>query len=230
MHQIRVAGLLYVLLSIAGILGSLVIPNAVIVSGDAPATAAALRSSESLFRVGLAIELIAAIVFFAVACALYRVFRPVDRDLAAAMLLLVVIAVPISFIAVVLRLGALVLVSGDAFLGVFSAEELDSLAYLFLRLHSQAYFIVQVFHGLWLLPLAALAFRSAAVPRVVGALVLVAGLAYVAMTVVNVVIPESASAVSRFTMPLVGGELAIVLWLLFTRARAPLAPQPAPAF
>jgi len=216
MTPIRRAGLLYLLLGITGAIG-LFGPRAVIVQGDAAATADKIRSSESLFRVMISSELISSVVFIFVALALYRVFRDVDQGQAALMVILVLVSVPISFLNVLNELGALVLLSGADFLSVFDRSQLDAVAYLFLRLHSLGIVVVEMFWGLWLLPLAGLTFRSGVVPRVVGALLIVAGVGYVVTSLTSLLVPQYASLVSTITLPATVGEFAIIVWLLFTR-------------
>ena len=216
MTPIRRAGLLYLLLGITGAIG-LFGPRAVIVPGDAAATADKIRSSESLFRVMISSELISSVVFIFVALALYRVFRDVDQGQAALMVILVLVSVPISFLNVLNELGALVLLSGADFLSVFDRSQLDAVAYLFLRLHSLGIVVVEMFWGLWLLPLAGLTFRSGVVPRVVGALLIVAGVGYVVTSLASLLVPQYASLVSTITLPATVGEFAIIVWLLFTR-------------
>ena len=216
MTPIRRAGLLYLLLGITGAIG-LFGPRAVIVQGDAAATADKIRSSESLFRVMISSELISSVVFIFVALALYRVFRDVDQGQAALMVILVLVSVPISFLNVLNELGALVLLSGADFLSVFDRSQLDAVAYLFLRLHSLGIVVVEMFWGLWLLPLAGLTFRSGVVPRVVGALLIVAGVGYVVTSLASLLVPQYASLVSTITLPATVGEFAIIVWLLFTR-------------
>jgi len=216
MTPIRRAGLLYLLLGITGAIG-LFGPRAVIVQGDAAATADKIRSSESLFRVMISSELISSVVFIFVALALYRVFRDVDQGQAALMVILVLVSVPISFLNVLNELGALVLLSGADFLSVFDRSQLEALAYLFLRLHSLGIVVVEMFWGLWLLPLAGLTFRSGVVPRIVGALLIVAGVGYVVTSLTSLLLPQYAGLVSTITLPATVGEFAIIVWLLFTR-------------
>jgi hypothetical protein len=56
-QQARYAGLLYAFMLVTGLPGLLLIPNALLVSGNAVATAEHLRASGNLFRWGIASEL-----------------------------------------------------------------------------------------------------------------------------------------------------------------------------
>jgi hypothetical protein len=91
---------------------------------------------------------------------------------------------------------------------------------VFLRLHTTAVVVAEVFWGLWLFPLALLAIRSGVVPRVVGVLLILAGSAYLPATVAFVLAPTYASLVSTVAILPQAGELSMIFWLLTTRTRA----------
>ena len=55
----RLAGLLYLLVVPLGIIGTLYIPSLLVVRGNAAATAANLAASESLYRLGIVLDMLA---------------------------------------------------------------------------------------------------------------------------------------------------------------------------
>jgi hypothetical protein len=217
----RAAGLLYLVFGATAMFGIFYIPLALTVPGDAGATADRIRTSESLFRLGIASELISVTLFIFVALALYRLFKRVDQQLASLMVILVALSVPISFVGVAAELGALGLLSGADYLSVFAKPQLDALAFVFLRSHAQAVIVTELFWGLWLFPLGLLAIRSEFVPRLVGVLVIVAGSAYLVVTFTAVLLPAYASVVSAIAVVPEAGELSMIVWLLTTGARVP---------
>ena len=135
--QARIAGLLYLLASIPAFFAWAYVPNKLIVTGDATATANRVRASETLLRLSIGSELIGLIVFIFVVLALYQLFKPVSEKHALAMATLLLISLPISFLSVVNEMAALIVVSGASFLSAFDQPQLDTLAYLFFRLHGQ---------------------------------------------------------------------------------------------
>src|SRR5258708_13280995 len=137
-QQARFAGLLYIMMCVTGLPGLLFIPNALIVNGDAVATANHLRASPNLLRLGIASELFHQVVFAYLALALYDLFRPVNRSAAIQLVLLVALSVPIMFVNTLNELAALILVGAPPFLASFSRPQLDSLASLFLPPHPDA--------------------------------------------------------------------------------------------
>ena len=71
----RFAGLLYVLTSIVGFFAMGYVPSKLIVHGNAAATANNIVASETLFRLGIAGELIGQAGFIFVALALYDLLQ-----------------------------------------------------------------------------------------------------------------------------------------------------------
>jgi hypothetical protein len=171
-QQARFAGLLYILMCVTGLPGLLFIPNALIVNGDAVATANHLRASATLFRLGIASELFHQVVFAYLALALYDLLRSVNRSLSTQLVLLVAMSVPIMFLNTLNELAALILVGAPPFLASFTRPQLDSLAFLFLRLHGEGIGVVDVFWSLWLVPFGLLVMRSGFLPRSLGVLLL----------------------------------------------------------
>lgn len=108
----RFAGLLYVLMSIFGFFAMGYVPGKIIVHGDAAATASNIAAHETLFRLGIAGQLIGQAGFILVALALYELFKGVNRRLASLMVTMIVVSIPIAFLNEVNSLAALLLVRG----------------------------------------------------------------------------------------------------------------------
>ena len=120
---------------------------------------------------------------------------------------------------VVNEVAALIAVSGAAFLSVFSKGQLDALAYLFLRLHSQGINVATIFWGLWLFPFGLLVIWSEFIPRVLGILLIIAGVGNVVSAATTVLLPRYAHQIDPVTTILGLGEIPIMIWLLFWGAR-----------
>lgn len=143
------------------------------------------------------------------------------------MLILGLLPIPIVFVNVMNELAALVLLTGPDFLSVFPTPQLEALAYLFVRLHSQGLAVASVFWGLWLLPFGMLVIRSNFIRRILGILLWAAGTAYLLDSLVKLVLPRYAAIVSELALPFQACELTIILWLLIVGAR-PSRAQAAP--
>src|SRR5438034_4726262 len=226
-QQARAAGVLYLLLALIAPIGLLYVPEKLIVSWNATATADNIRTSEWLLRIGIASELIHQIIAVFLVLALYRLFKPVNETLAKQMVILgALVSVPIVFVNVLNEIAALVLVSGSDFLSVFEKPQLDALAYLFLRLHSRGITVASIFWGLWLFPFALLVIRSGFIPRALGVLLMMAGVAYLASAFATLGLPQYAPLVSQVALLPEAAELPIIFWLVIwgAKTRPALAP------
>src|SRR5262245_16565704 len=216
----RRAGLLYLLMGLTAPIGLMVVPGRLIVRGDATTTLERIRASEWLFRVGITSELFHQAVAVFLVLALYRLFKPVSEGLARQLVALgALVSVPIMFVNTLNEIAVLVLIRGADFLSVFDRSQLDALAYLFLRLHGEGITVASIFWGLWLFPFALLVIRSGFIPRVLGLLLIVAGVGYLASAFASIVMPQLSPRVDRVALILEMGEPPIILWLLIRGAR-----------
>jgi hypothetical protein len=215
----RFAGLLYVLVSIPGVFALIYVPNKPIAHGNATATANNIAASETLFRLGIAAQLISQILFMWVALALYDLLKGVNRRHAAVMLTLIVVSIPIALLNELNAIAALILVRGADFLSIFDKAQRDALAMLFLNLHSHGFGITGIFWGLWLVPLGLLVYRSGFLPRVLGVLLMANCFSYVVNSFTYLILPQYAAIVGRWMMPLGFGELLFMFWLLIMGAK-----------
>lgn len=228
----RVAGVLYLLMAIAAPIGLMYVPGRLIVEGNATATADRVRASESLLRVGIGSELFHQALAIFLVLALYRLFKEVSQKHAVLLVILgALVSVPIMFMNVLSEIAALILVSGADFLSAFERNQLDALAYLFLRLHGQGIIVASIFWGLWLFPFGILVIRSRFIPRVLGVLLMIAGSAYLAAAFASLVLPRYAPLVGKVALPLEVAEVPIIFWLVIWGARPqrPDAPVLEPA-
>lgn len=221
----RTAGLLYLLVAVTGGFSMLYVPS-LIVPGDAAATASNIVAHESLFRLGIVSGLLCQVVFVFLVLALYRLFRGVNDTYASAMVALVLAAVPVAFLNMLNQLAALHVVSGADYLGVFATDQLNALAMLFLDLHSQGLLIVEIFWGLWLLPLGLLVIKSRFIPGFLGVLLIVAFFGYLIDFLTRLLFPDYTAMVAPLAGASKFGEVAMILWLLI---RGVKGQQAAPA-
>jgi len=217
----RFAGLLYLLTSIVGFFAMGYVPDKLIVHGNAAATANNILASETLFRLGIAGELIGMVGFIFVALALYDLLKGVNRGHAALMFILIVVSIPIAFVNELNSFAALALVRGADFLSVFEKPQREALAMLFLNLHGRGLVVAEMFWGLWLFPLGVLVYRSRFLPRFLGVWLGLAGFAWVILSLTGILLPQYADKVNTYSQPAILGEIAFMLWLLIKGAKPP---------
>jgi hypothetical protein len=195
----RVAGALYLSLLPLGLFALLYVPAALIVPGDAAATAGRILASEGLFRLSIVAALLVQLINILVVLALYRLLRPVNRDWAALMVVFLFMAVPIAMLSEVNHLAALLFMNRPELLS------------LLLDLHEQGITIASIFWGLWLFPMGYLVFRSGFLPRFLGILLMIGCFGYLIDSFAAFLLPAAGIEVVAFTF---WGEVLLPLWLV----------------
>jgi hypothetical protein len=174
----------------------------------------------------MAVELFSSTVVIFAMVAFYHLFKRVSQKHAMAMVILMLISVPISYLNVLNDLAALTFARSPAFLSaVFDKAQLDALVLFFLRLHNQGVVLAQIFWGLWLFPFGIAVMRSGFIPRFVGIAAMIAGGGYVISSSVTLFLPPSAQGIGQLAMILGVGELAF-FWLLIWGAKEPPRDHP----
>lgn len=218
----RVAGFWYLLLCLIGPLRLIYIPHKLFVTGNATATVANIAAHEWLLRFGIVADLFGAVVLVFLVLAFYRLFKGVDRNLAALVVIFGgVMPATLYFVGVVCDAGALMVVRGADMLSVFDRPQQDALAMLLLQLREHLNTAAEMLWGVWLFPLALLAYRSRFVPRFLGIWLAIGGLAYVVLCLTGELLPQYQDTVFTWSQPAFFGELAVMLWLLIKGARPP---------
>ena len=168
----RLAGFFYLIQVLLFVSSSLILP------GDPSATIENIKISESLSRLGIVGALVGQVVGILYVLLLYKLLKPVNKNVATLMLVFALTVPPITMLNEITRLSVLQFVSGADYLNVFTAEQLEALAYFFIRLHGDGTNIALIFAGLWLLPLGYLVFQSRFLPTILGILLILAGFGY----------------------------------------------------
>jgi Domain of unknown function (DUF4386) len=210
----RSAGILYLLMSITGAFSILYLPVAFIVGGDAMATARKITDGEFLYRIVILSDLVSQILFVFLVFSLYNLLKDVSRRLAMLMVMLVLISVAVGVANLLNQIAPLVLLSGADFLSVFTKPQLDATALGFLKLHGKGVLVDSVFWGLWLFPFGLLVIKSGFIPRFLGGLLIIAGVAYLAGSFIPLLIPDYPQILARVIPVLEAAELPIIFWLL----------------
>jgi len=97
---------------------------------------------------------------------------------------------------------------------------------ILIRIHGQATGINQIFWGLWLLPFGSLVVSSRFLPRWLGYWLVLAGMAWIVVSLAWFLAPNYTNTLFRYFQPLFVAELAAMLWLLIRGAkeRQPVVP------
>ena len=216
----RIAGLIYLILIIAGVFANLVVRSSLIVPGDAAATANNIMASEWLFRLAYMSDLIMITCMVLLPLVLYVLLKPVNKNIALLMMIFALVSVPIMYTNMLNHFAPLLVLSGADYLTVFAADQLNAQAMLFLNLHEAGYNVI--FFGLWLLPLGYLIYKSGYFPRILGVLVVIAGFSSMIDVCTFFLFPSYTEIISSvFMVPSAIGEFALCGWLLIRGAKIP---------
>jgi len=205
----RVIGLVYLFYFLTAIL-SLFLSKDIVVPGDATATANNILAHESLFRSSFAVNLIATMLYIALTALFYNLFKPVNSNLSLIAAFFSIMGCAMQTFGSLFQLAPLVILSDSMPLAIFNAEQLQTLSLLFLKLQTQAFNIGLVFFAFYCLLIGYLILRSTFLPRILGVLMVAAGLGWVTFLA-----PPLAEHISRYTQ-IFGfvAEVLLMLWLL----------------
>lgn len=212
----RIGGLLYLFIIVAAGFGELFVRNRLIRWGDATATANNILASETLFRVGLAGEMLTCVCDVALAVILYVLLRPVSSDLALLAAFFRLTFVGVYAVTKLFEVAALVALGGAGNLKALVPPQSHDLAYVSLRVHSLGYGASLVFFGFCCILFGHLIQRSGYLPKAIGIVLAIAGYGYVAFSIAQILSPPFAARVLfPWIIPIAFvAESALALWLL----------------
>ena len=205
-RTIAVVYLLYFLMAFSGAF----LAKGLVIQGDAAATANSISTHETLYRSGFAVSLIANAIYIALTALLYRLFEPVNRSLSLLAAFFSLVGCAVQIFGGVLQLAPLVILGDSQLLSAFKVEQLQAAALLCLKLYSQAFSIALVLFALFDLLIGYLIFRSTFLPRILGVLMMLAGVGWLTF-----VWPPLATTLSPYVLPLGAlAEIVLMLWLV----------------
>ena len=211
----RMAGFFYLLMFPVGGL-AVFARRGLVVTGNAAATATNILAHEPLFRLGFAGDLLVVACYVAVTALFYDLFKPVNRSVSLLAAFFSLVGCAILGFACLFELAPLVVLGGAQYLSVFKVEQLQALAYMFLKLYSQAYSIALVFFGFYCLLIGYLIFKLTFLPRILGVLMALAGLGW--LTFLSP--PLGAKYLYPYILAADIGEGLLILWLLVVGVNA----------
>ncbi len=211
----RVVGALYALIFILGPFAFFLGRPGIVVPGDPAATVGKLMASEMMFRLGITAETVIVLVEIAVSALLYLLLRPVSRPLALASVLARFAQSVLQAVNLFTAVPALLLLGGASYLSSFTADQLNALVMLSMNVNVFMILIWGLIFGFHLLLLGYLVYKSGFWPRILGILLLVAAVGYLAQSWGHILVPQYDELLARVVVILsIPGELAFTLWLL----------------
>lgn len=206
-----VAGLGILLMIIPSIFANFFVVQGLIARGDAATTASNILAKEMLFRLGILSFIVVVVLDVVVAWSLYVFFQPVNRHLSLLTGWFRLVYATIFAIALINLAIALRYLNDTNYLAVFKTDQLQAQALLFLNAFADGWSIGYVFFSLHLIFLGYLVFKAGYMPKILGALLIIAGLGYMFDSITGFLFPDFGVAISQFTFI---GELLLAIWLV----------------
>src|SRR5947209_16609524 len=210
----RMAGVFYLINILLGAFAIGIVPAMVIVS-DPATTFHNIQTHELLYRAGLAAHAVVTLTNIPLAVIFYELFKVVNRRLALLDAFFILVATAIEAAGLVNQFTPLVLLSNAHYTSALPAAQLHALAYLPLDLSSIDYSLHTVFFAFDIILMAYLVYRSTFLPKAIGVLLAIDGVAYLVYSFADFLAPGFAgNLVPWIQFPALLGEGSFCLWLL----------------
>jgi Domain of unknown function (DUF4386) len=206
----RIAGAIYLLTILAGIFAQGFVSGRLVVDGDAAATATNILTHRGLFQLGFAVYLIEMACQIAMTALFYDLLKPAGRSVSLIAAFLGFAGCVIKTFSRLFYIAPLFILGGAHYLNVFSAEQLQALALLFLKVNDHGAAIALVFFGFYALLTGYLIIRSTFLPPILGVLSILGGSGW--LTFLN-------QPLGYHVFPYIAafgllGAASLILWLL----------------
>ena len=211
----RLAGVFYLLMAPFAAF-SLKVRFSAFEHADAAQTVANITAAPGQYLAAIVTWLVSQTLMIFLVVALYRLLRPVSKTYAALMAALGLIGIPISMLNEINQFAVLLWLGPSEFTANVDPTQIQANVMFFLHLHERGMQICHIFWGLWLLPFGYLVFKSEFLPRLLGILLMVAGIGYLVDLTGYLLFPGSNFTITPYTFV---GELLLPLWLVIKGVR-----------
>lgn len=210
----RIAGVLYLVITVAAIVAHFYVPSELIVPGDPAATASNIKASEQLFRLGIASEFVVLLSEIVLSVILYGLFRSVNRSVSLTAAVSRLTMTTIHGMNLLNYFFVLLLLGGAGYSTLFTPDQVHALVSLFLDAHSYGFTIGIAFLTIHVFALGYLIVKSGYVPRVLGFLFIAAGFGYLIDSFATLLLTNYETTPVYLALPIAVAEIAFPLWLL----------------
>jgi hypothetical protein len=211
----RIGGVLYLMVIALGLFAEGFVGNKLIVSGDATATAHNIMASQSLWRIGVAANMIVPLCAVPLLLIEYVLLRPVGKNLVLLAVFFNLVSLAVEAVSKLFLLAVLPPLGNADYLTAFEPRQLQALAYLALKSHDVGFNIALIFFGFTCIINGYLIFKSRYLPKFVGILMQIAGACYLTACFAALFAPTFYDLISpAILIPSFIGESSYCLWLL----------------
>ena len=206
----RVTGVFYLVTILTGVFAQGFVSGTLVVDGDAAATAANILAHKSLFQLGFAVYLVEMACQIVMTALFYDLLKPAGRSVSLLAAFLGLAGCVIKTFSRVFLIAPLFVLGGGHYLSVFSTEQLQALALLFLKVNDHGAAIALVFFGFYALLQGYLIIRSTVLPRTLGMLSVLGGVSWLSF-----LYPPLGYRLFPYIAAFgILGAVSLILWLL----------------
>ncbi len=217
-------GALYLIQMALAVFGESFVRGRLIVR-DAGQTAANIAESETLFRLGIAGDLLVYATVIGLVWGIYVILQPINREVALLGAFLRLVENAILAGTTLTAFIALRLLSGVAYLEPFEPAQLQALARLFLGVYGIGLSIGFVFLGFGSAVFSYVWLQSRYIPRALAGWGIFASLLLAIVSLATMVFPGLYGVLGMsYMLPMGIYEIGLGLWLLIKGLQAPRAP------
>jgi hypothetical protein len=212
----RIAGIWYLLFVVTAGLSQMYL-NKIFVEYDLEATAQTILSTKTQYLFSIFGSIFGHIIcFLFVVLALYRLLKNVNKTQARLMLSMVLVSISVMFLLIIFQTLTLHTLNRAE----CNTELTVSFMFLYLRLMGE--YVIGIFWGLWLFPLAYLVYKSNFIPKIFTYLLILSGVCHIADCILFLSSQNTHEILTNYlSVPIALGEIPLFLWLLIKGVLTP---------
>ena len=218
----RIAGIWYLLFIITAGISQMYLTK-IFVADNAVATTQNILATQSQFLLTFFSSIFGHILcFLFLVLALYRLLKSFDKTQAKLMFSLVLVSVSVMFVFLMFQISALFVLKRAEFFTEFSAGQVAEISTLFLQMRFIGEYVIGIFWGLWLFPLAFLSYKSNFIPKIIVYLLVVTGFCHIVDCTLFLSSQNLHALTTTYVLGLGAfGEISMMLWLLIKGIKTP---------
>jgi len=211
----RIGGILYLLIIGLGIFYEVIVRDSIIVPGDASATMASLKENDFFWRLGIVAEFLSSIIGFGLILIMYKLTKPVNKDLAMLAAFFNLSAATIQTVYIIQLVEVLFPIGTSEYLQAFTTEQLGAMVSLSMKSHVFGFGIALLMFGPYFLITGFLIYKSNYLPKFIGILYILSGVGYLINSFMLILAPQLSGIVFMIiVLPVFIGEISLALTLL----------------
>lgn len=210
----RIAGIFYLVIILAGIVGQVFIRGSLIAPDDAEATVGNILAASTLWRAGMLVDVLMHMCDVPLMIILYFLFKPVHKPVAMVGLVLNIIQTAILVANKLTLLLPVLILSHGGYQAAFTATQINAQIMLLIDVHNHGFALGLIFFALACCCYGYLLFNSSYFSKFLGILICIAGVSYLAYSLTLFTAPTYAEYASALFILCLLAELSFGLWLV----------------